>query len=785
MSTVTVPNKSNGTFVQRDGVLTSDLLLTPGEYGLGKVPAQQKPDATTSMVCGFCSTGCSLNVHLKDGEAINLTPTTEYPVNLGMACPKGWEALNVLKASNRATQPLLRNSRGKLVPADWDTAMRTFRDRFGAIQEKHGPQATAFLSTGQIPTEEMLLLGSLAKFGMGMLHGDGNTRQCMATSVVAYKQAFGFDAPPYTYQDFEESDVLVFIGANPCVAHPIMWQRVCRNPHQPEIIVLDPRNTETAMCATQHLPLAPKSDQALLYGIAHLLIENGWIDQPFIDSHTNDFDEFRQFVASFTPTKVAASTGLAVDDLHRFARTIHAGRRVSFWWTMGVNQSYQGVRTAQAIINLALMTGNIGRPGTGANSITGQCNAMGSRLFSNTTSLPGGYDFQNAEHRRKVASILDIDPARIPSENSWSYNEIIEGILRDKIKGLWVICTNTAHSWINQNTCHDILDRLDFLVVQDMYHDTETAVRADLVLPAAGWGEKEGTFINSERRFGLVKKVAKAPGEALADFSIFKLVARYWGCDDLFDMWREPEDVFQSMKELSRGQPCDITGIRDYSMLDECGGIQWPYAEEVEKGRGGETERRGDAGQTEEDKAVTSGAASASLPSLSLSASPSLPLFPSQQQRRLFEDGRFYHADGRAKFLFEQPREMPEKPNAKFPYLLLTGRASAAQWHTQTRTKTSAILRTLYSQDTYVEINPHDAEREGIKPNQWVTVESQRGHARAKAFVTRSVRPSQLFIPMHYETTNKLTHPHFDPYSKQPSYKDCAVRLRPTEAWDE
>ncbi len=244
-------------FYERTGPLTSDLLLAPGEFGLGKVPLKQKPDATTMMVCGYCSTGCGLNIHLKDGAAINLTPSTDYPVNLGMACPKGWEALRVLDAPNRATTPLLRNPKGKLMPVDWNRAMHKFCNRFKAIQAEHGNESVAFLSTGQIATEEMVFLGSLAKFGMGMLHGDGNTRQCMATSAVAYKQSFGFDAPPYSYADFEESDVIVLIGSNLCLAHPIMWQRVCRNPNNPEIIVVDPRRTETAMCATQHLALNP------------------------------------------------------------------------------------------------------------------------------------------------------------------------------------------------------------------------------------------------------------------------------------------------------------------------------------------------------------------------------------------------------------------------------------------------------------------------------------------------------------------------------------------------
>src|SRR6185437_9433674 len=227
---------------------------------------------------------------------------------------------------------------------------------------------------GQIPLEEMLYLGALAKFGMGMIHGDGNTRQCMASSVVAHKESFGFDAPPYTYQDLEESDVLVFVGANPCIAHPILWQRVMRNPHRPEIIVVEPRRTETAMLATQHLALQPKSDLELFYGLAHILIAEGWIDREYIDAHANGFEPFAAHVAEYTPERVSEATGLSVAAIHQVARTIHEGERVSFWWTMGVNQSHQGVRTAQSIINLALMTGNFGRAGTGANSITGQSN---------------------------------------------------------------------------------------------------------------------------------------------------------------------------------------------------------------------------------------------------------------------------------------------------------------------------------------------------------------------------------------------------------------------------
>lgn len=732
---------------QRDGHYTREMLLSPGGFGLGVVPQRQTPDGTTAMTCGFCSTGCSLNVHLHQGSAIGLTPNTEYPVNLGMACPKGWESLNVLKSPDRATTPLLRNNKGKLEPVDWDVAMRVFCARFKSLQSEYGPESVAWLGTGQIATEELALLGSLAKFGMGMIHGDGNTRQCMATAVVAYKQSFGFDAPPYTYQDFEETDCMVLVGANLCIAHPILWERVMRNRRNPEIIVVDPRRTETAMNATQHLAIQPKSDLALFYGLAQILIENDWIDRDYIAAHTTGFDDFAAHVRAFTPALVAAKTGISIETLYHVARTIHERKRVSFWWTMGVNQSYEGVRTAQSLINLALMTGNMGRPGTGANSITGQCNAMGSRLFSNTTGLLGGRDFTKAEDRETVARLMEIDVARIPDRNSWAYPEILKGILEGKIKGLWVVATNPVHSWINQSQCKDILDRLDFLVVQDMYSTTETALEADLVLPAAAWGEKDGTFINSERRIGLIKKVAAAPGKALADFQILRLIANYWGCDDLFRDWTSPEAAFQILKRLSAGQPCDFSGIRDYQHLDEAGGIQWPYVTDVDESRPPTQVAR--AGDTATHIS----------------------------QRRLFEDGRYYHPDGRAKFLFEAPRPMPEPPSKDYPLILLTGRGTAVQWHTQTRTGKSAVLRKLAPQSIYVEINPGDASQLGIRPQDWVTVESQRGQVRARAFVTNTVQVGQVFIPMHYDTANLLTDAVFDPYSRQPSYKACAVRV--------
>jgi len=713
---------------KHSGPLTERLVREPGAFGLGQVPARLKPDATTSLVCGFCATGCSLTAHLRAGEAINLSPNPNYPVNLAMACPKGWEALTPLDAADRGTTPLLN---GEAV--DWALAAETFVGRMKAILAEHGPEAVAVLSTGQIVTEEMAFLGAFAKFGMGLRHLDSNTRQCMATAAVAYKQSFGFDAPPYTYADFEQSDVLVFVGANPCIAHPIMWQRVMMNSRSPTIIVVDPRRTETAMAATHHFAIQPKSDLVLLYGLAHLLIQRGAVDEGFIAASTTGYAELARFLTDFTPPRVSRATGLSVERLEGFADMIGSGKRVSLWWTMGVNQGHESTRTAQAIINLALLTGNIGKPGTGANSITGQCNAMGSRLFGNATNLLGGHDPNNDAHRAKVAAVLGIDPSLIERELGLAYDQILEGIAAGRIKALWVLATNPAHSWIDSEACNRALEKLDFLVVQDMYPTTETAQRAHLYLPAAGWGEKDGSFINAERRIGLVKKVRRAPGQALSDFNILRLLAHTWGCGGMFKAWTSPAAVFEILKELSRDQPCDFTGIEGYAMIEREGGVQWPL--------------------------------------------PQAQRSTVQTERRLFEDGRFFHPDGRAQFLFDEPRALPEPVDAAFPFVLLTGRGSSAQWHTNTRTAKSEVLRMLYPQQCYVEIHPDDARALKLADRAAVTVASRRASVQATVLLTACVQRGQVYMPMHYAEVNKLTLAAFDPHSRQPSYKACAVRL--------
>ena len=686
----------------------------------------------TRSTCGYCSTGCNLIATTDENKKITVKPNPDYPVNRGSACPKGFLFLEPLKAHDRATTPYMRDTQGDLGPVPWDTALKAFVRNFKRIQKKYGKESVVFIGTGQLPVEELAFLGALGKFGMGLVHGDGNTRQCMATAAVAYKQSFGFDAPPFTYKDFEESDVLIFIGANPAIAHPIMWNRVKKNRNKPTIVLVDPRLTETAKRATLHYAIRPNSLLTFLYGIAHVLIENDWVDLDYIEKHTRGFDDFSHHISEFTPTIVSRKSGVPQGDIQKLAHTIHRGKRVSFWWTMGVNQNYQAVACARAIIDLALMTGNMGRPGTGANSITGQANAMGSRIFSNTTNLLGGHDFLNPDDRQKVAAILNMDPERITQENSWAYDRILKEIEKGVIKGLWIVCTNPAHSWIHKNWLLKVLENLEYLVVQDMYYTTDTAQQADLILPAAGCGEKEGTFINSERRISVIRRIMDPPGSALPDFEIFKRIADVWGCGELFSEWGSPAAVFDILKRISKGQPCDITGIKDYAMIEDKGGLQWPHPD----GNG------------------------------SLA-----------QERRLFEDGRYYHPHGKALFSFTETRPAPEEVDDDYPYVLLTGRGTVAQWHTQTRTGKVDMLKKMYPEKPYVEINQDDAHILQIKNDDSLMVSSRRGEVTVRALVSDRMKPGAVFMAMHYPETNQLTFPFFDPESREPSYKYAAVQV--------
>lgn len=619
---------------------------------------------------------------------------------------------------------------GERKAIEWKEAFDLFASKMTAIQEKYGKESVAYISTGQLPTEEMALLGHVGRSYMG-INGDGNTRLCMASAVVAYKQSFGFDAPPYTLKDLELSDTIFFIGANPVIAHPIAWGRVRKN-KDAKIITIDPRKSETAMNSDMWIDIKTKGDLALFYTLANVLIEKGWINQDYINNYTEGFEDFKAHVKKYTLEDVEERTGISKMRVLELAKIIHEGKRVSFWWTMGVNQSYEAVRTAQAIINLALITGNMGREGTGANSLTGQCNAMGSRMFSNTTALYGGGEYNNKERRKVVADILGMDENMLPTKPTLDYEQIIKGINKGEIKGLWVVCTNPRHSFSNNEEFKKAMKNLDFFVVQDIYEDTDSSKECDLYLPSVPAIKKEGFLINTERRLSALVPVLEKEEDELSDYEILLGIGEALGMGSLLDKWRTPEDAFKLLRECSKGMPCDITGV-SYERLRDSKGIQWPC-------------RKGEELESDE--------------------------------RRLFEDGKYYTPSGKAKFIFEDVTENPNATNEEFPFNLNTGRGTVGQWHTHTRTREIQAVTNIVSQKAYVDINRKDAEKLDIKENDEVLIHSSNGHtSKFIARLTDNLKEKTLYAPIHYIETNLLTPSVFDPYSKEPSYKTVQVNI--------
>lgn len=680
--------------------------------------------------CNYCALACNLDFYTEDGKIKRVVPTPHYPVNKGFSCIKGLNLDKQCTKFNGSKKPLLKMKDGERKAIEWKEAFDLFASKMTAIQEKYGKESVAYISTGQLPTEEMALLGHVGRSYMG-INGDGNTRLCMASAVVAYKQSFGFDAPPYTLKDLELSDTIFFIGANPVIAHPIAWGRVRKN-KDAKIITIDPRKSETAMNSDMWIDIKTKGDLALFYTLANVLIEKGWIDQDYINNYTEGFEDFKAHVKKYTLEDVEERTGISKMRVLELAKIIHEGKRVSFWWTMGVNQSYEAVRTAQAIINLALITGNMGREGTGANSLTGQCNAMGSRMFSNTTALYGGGEYNNQERRKVVADILGMDENMLPTKPTLDYEQIIKGINKGEIKGLWVVCTNPRHSFTNNEEFKKAMKNLDFFVVQDIYEDTDSSKECDLYLPSVPAIKKEGFLINTERRLSALVPVLEKEEDELSDYEILLGIGEALGMGSLLDKWRTPEDAFKLLRECSKGMPCDITGVT-YERLRDSKGIQWPCRE------GEELE---------------------------------------SDERRLFEDGKYYTSSGKAKLIFEDVTENPNATNEEFPFNLNTGRGTVGQWHTHTRTREIQAVTNIVSQKAYVDINRKDAEKLDIKENDEVLIHSSNGHtSKFIARLTDNLKEKTLYAPIHYIETNLLTPSVFDPYSKEPSYKTVQVNI--------
>jgi assimilatory nitrate reductase catalytic subunit len=696
----------------------------------GYTSARKIPDRWVSTTCGYCSVGCGIEVGVKDGRAVASRPFAKHPVNRGKLCPKGLSEHYTIDAENRAKYPLLRKN-GKLTRVGWDEALTAMAERFRAVQKAHGPQSLGVLSTGQLVTEEFYTLGKLVQLGLGTSNYDGNTTLCMASAVSGYKISFGSDGPPGAYEDLEKADVILLIGANLADNHPILCQYLEANRNK-TLIVADPRVSKTAMMADLHLPLKPRSDLALLHGMAHILIRYNMIDRPYVDRHTTGFAELEKFLGAYTPERVAEITGLSQETIFKTALLYGRAQAGFIGWTMGVNHSTLGTATVNAICNLALLTGHIGRAGASPFSITGQCNAMGSREASFTSALPGYRKFDNASDRAELAAIWNEDEARLPTKRGLAYPDIVEAAVAKKIRALWIIATNPLVSYPNQDVLRHGLSNLDFLVVQDGYHPTPTTELADLVLPAAIWGEKEGTYTNSERRVSKVNKVVEPQAEARSDFDIFLTLAEKLGCrEELYPGWTSPEDAFNEWRRVSRGRLCDYSGI-SYALLAEQEAVQWPLPEgEIPRGTS-----------------------------------------------RLYSDGQFQTADRRAKLVGTHWAPFPEQPGGEFPFVLNTGR-TVEHWHTRTKTKEVPILERL-SPRAWLEMNPRDAKKLGLRSHDSVDIVSRRGSVRdVELRLTEITAPGQVFMPFHFAETNvnEVTQDAFDPISREPNYKQCAVQV--------
>ncbi|WP_353093061.1 molybdopterin-dependent oxidoreductase [Tissierella praeacuta] len=678
--------------------------------------------------CNYCALDCNLDFYVEDNQIIKVLPTKGYPVNNGFSCIKGLSLDKQQTTVNCSPLPKIKQPDGSFKYVSWEEGFEYVANKLLELQEKYGKESIAGISTGQLTMEEFAIFGHVMRNFL-KTNVDGNTRLCMATAVVAHKQSFGFDAPGFTLKDIELSDRIILIGANPVVAHPILWGRILKNKNK-KLIVIDPRKSETAENADYWYGLKGKTDLVLLYTIANILIEKDYIDKEYIEKNTEGFEDFKSFVKSYTLNKAAKITELREEQILELVELIHSGERVSFWWTMGVNQGYEAVRTAQAIINLALMTGNIGRKGTGANSITGQCNAMGSRVYSNTACFFGGGDFNNTDRRKRIAEVLGVKDSDLAEKPTATYNQIIEGINEGKIKGLWILCTNPRHSWTNNETFAKAIEKLELFVVQDIYDDTDSANHCTVFFPAVSGIKKEGTYINLERRVSAMRPCLEKGENEKNDYEIIYGVGKALGMGSLLDKWKTSKDCFELMKECSRGMPCDITGIT-WEGLENSNGIQWPFREGEEL---------------------------------------------KEDERRLYEDGRFYTPSKKAKFIFEDVRENPLPTTEKFPYILNTGRGTVGQWHTQTRTKEVQFIEDVSIKKSYIYMNTKLASENKIKENDLIRVYSINGEdADFFVKITDNLRYEQLYAPIHYIECNKLTPSLYDSYSKEPSYKTTPI----------
>ncbi|QYX32357.1 molybdopterin oxidoreductase family protein [Sphaerospermopsis torques-reginae] len=709
----------------------------------------------TKTLCPYCGVGCGLEVTppAQHGKPTNRdsegTPTwrvrgdKNHPSSQGMVCVKGATVTEAIH-KNRLHHPMFRESLNQdFQPITWEEAFNIITQKIQQTINNYSAESICMYGSGQFQTEDYYIAQKLLKGCLGTNNFDANSRLCMSSAVSGYIQSFGSDGPPCCYDDLELTDCAFLIGTNTAECHPIVFNRLAKyhkkNRHV-KMVVVDPRRTPTAEAADLHLAIRPGTDIDLLNGIAHLLMKWNYLDTTFIDDCTSNFPAYAEVISHYSPDIVARQCGISLEDLETAAKYWGKSKSVLSLWSMGVNQSSEGTAKVRTIINLHLMTGQIGKPGAGPFSLTGQPNAMGGREAGGLSHLLPGYrSVKNAEHRQEVEDFWGLERGKIspiPGLTAW---EMITGLESGIVQLLWIAATNPAVSMPDLERTKKALLNSPFTIYQDAYYPTETASYAHLLLPAAQWGEKTGIMTNSERRVTLCSAFKTPPKEAKPDWEIFAEVGRRLGFEDQFN-FQNSSQIYQEFVQLTRYRPCDMSGL-SHEFLSINGPTHWPFSQD----------------NNSENKL---------------------------EIKRLYTNLQFNTPDGRAKFGAYYSQGLAEPPDPNYPFVLTSGRLYG-HWHTQTRTGRIEKIKQMHP-EPFLEIHPRDAEKLGMIDGQVVEVRSRRGVAKFPAKITKAISPGTVFVPMHWgklwadeAEANSLTHSESCPDSLQPELKACAVQLVP------
>jgi len=688
--------------------------------------------------CSYCGVGCGIIVKKDANNTVFVEGDKDHPVNKGMLCSKGMNLHYVANdISDRILYPEMRWSRSHpRERVSWDDALDRAAGVFKSIIKKHGPDSVAFYVSGQSLTEEYYIANKLTKGFIGTNNIDTNSRLCMSSAVVGYKKTFGEDSVPISYDDIELADTFLITGANPAWCHPILFRRIeKRKEENPDVqvIVIDPRKTDSANFADIHLQLLPGTDVVLYNAIGRCLYKRGLIDEDFINNHTEGFEDYKDLIFKTSLKQASKLCGVPERDIQKAADTIGLSKGFISMWAMGLNQSVVGTDKNVSLLNLSLITGQVGKPGAGPFSLTGQPNAMGGREVGGMANLLAVHqDLGNEEHRREVAQFWGVD--KISPKPGLTATEMFDALESGKLKAVWIACTNPLVSLPNLNRVEKAMKNAKFVVVQEISHKSDTVAFADLVLPAAGWLEKEGTMTNSERRISYLPKEIEPPGEARPDVEIFCDFAHRMGFRGF--NFNSSEEIYDEYVSMTKGTNIDVSFL-NYDRLKNEGTFQWPVPEHRH---------------------------------------PGTP--------RLFEDKKFYTPSQKAQFNLPSTIENTSvKPNEDFPLILTTGRVRD-QWHTMTKTGKVSRLKTHYPTPV-LEIHPVDAFLNKVKDNDITEINSENGVVRVRAKITDTIKKGVVFLPMHWgkqlqsdlNRANNLTNTLVDPISKEPDLKFTRVSV--------